>query len=291
MSAAGCGVRLGASGEGDPTPDGDPATPDAPETDPGPDGPAPLGRWGMAVPVPGASTAAAEDDASLSSTALEMVFAVVDATLNTKDLWYMRRMSPTALWGQAEKLGFNSDQSDETPRFSDDDLTLYFASSRTGGLGNLDIYKVTRPSVGAAWVLPPVPVNGVSTAGVDKWFMPCARNNTYLTILGNDIGEGTMGNAPVVNTDLSSDTGVETGTFLSKDCLTVYFSSTPNATTRALYVSTRTSLTAKWSTPARVDDFAGTGGAQEDPWISPDQKTFVFVSDTGMNKNVYISTR
>ncbi|HWU88952.1 MAG TPA: hypothetical protein VN253_16915 [Kofleriaceae bacterium] len=248
-----------------------------------------LGSWGRPQPVAGASTGAIEDDGSLSSTTNELVFAVVDpAANNAKDLWYMSRTSPAAPWSAPTKLPFNSTASDETPRFSPDDLTLYFASGRAGGLGGLDIYRVTRTAVGGAWGTPQL-VPGVNTTLTEKWFVPCATGNTYLTIYNNDIAEGTLGSPPTVVAALSS-ASTETGTFLSPDCLTVYFASNRNGANQ-LFVSTRTAVGAPWAVPSLVTDFQGLGGAQEDPWLSSDLRTFALVSDIGGTKDVYISTR
>ena len=282
---AACKVQLGP----DPgTPDGN-VDPDARDSDAAIDA-VPLGAWGPPLAVPGASSAASEDDGSLSSTGNELVFSIVDpAANNTKDLWYMSRPSPAGPWSMPSKLPINSaTASDETPRFSPDDLTLYFASARLGGPGGLDIYRATRTAIGGAWNTPQL-VPGVSTAGVDKWFMPCAGGTSYLTILGQDIGEGTVGSAPTVVAALSS-AGSETGTFLSNDCLTTYFASTRSGTNQ-LYVSTRTAVGAPWSAPAPVTDFLQIGGAQEDPWLSADLRTFALVSDIGGTKDLYISTR
>lgn len=286
--AAACGVRL--DGNQPTGPDGSQPTPDAPAGDDAmADGPPALGPWGTPTLVPGASTTAIEDDGSLSSTTLEMVFAVVDpAQNNTKDLYYMSRASATAAWSAPQKLGFNTTSSEETPRFSADDLTLYFASNRAGGPGLLDIYKVTRSAVGAAWGAAQL-VSGVSTTAGEKWYMPCAADNTYLVILDTNIGQGTVGSAPMVCAELSS-AQTETGTFLSRDCKTVYFASNRSGTNK-LYMATRASTTATWGTPTEVVDFAGLGGAQEDPWLAPDLRTFVFVSNVSGTKDVYISTR
>jgi hypothetical protein len=72
--------------------------------------------------------------------------------------------------------------------------------------------------------------------------------------------------------------------------LTAYFASSRSGTFM-LYTSHRTSLATAWQTPAAVTDFAGTGGAQEDPWMSADGHTFVFVSNVALTKDVYITTR
>jgi hypothetical protein len=286
---AACGVRLDG---GQPSgPDADPSNPDAAvEPDASTDGPAPLGPWGPPQRITAAASSLIEDDASLSSTGLELFFSVVDAAANNKkDLWTMKRTSVTAPWGAPAKLSFDTTTySEETARLSDDDLTLYFASDRPGGPGLLDIYKTTRTAVGGAWSTPQL-VPGVSTAQADKWFMPCSGTNSYMVIFGPEIGQGTLGAQPTVCAELSS-AQTETGTFLSQDCKTVHFASNRSGTNK-LYTSTRTAVGATWGAPQEVTTFSGVGGAQEDPWIAADSRTFVFVSDVTGSKDVYISTR
>jgi hypothetical protein len=294
LSAAACGVRL----EGDqPLPDGSrPNNPDARTVDaptpppPPPDGPPALGPWGTPKLVAGASGPGGHDDGTLASSTNEMIFAITDAATSTKDLFYMSRPSPTGAWTTPERLPFNvAGVSDETPRFSADDLTLYFASGRTGGLGGLDIYRVTRPAVGSKSWSTPQPVPGVSTANTDKWFVPCSVNGTYMVSVNNDIGQGTLGSPPTVCPELSS-IEAETGPFLSPDCKTIYFASVRTGTNK-IYRATRPTLGSPFSTPELVTDFNALGGAQEDPWLSTDLRTFMFVSDRSGSKDVYISTR
>jgi len=263
---------------------------DAPAIDAPPDAFV-LGAWGPPTSVPGANSAASEDDMSLSSATLEMVFAIVNtADANRKDLYYQSRPSPTGAWTTPQKLPFSlTGSSEETPRFSGDDLTLFFASDRTGTLGGLDIYKVTRPTVGGAWGTVTHVVNGVSSAAVDKWFAPCGGSR-YLMVVGGDLAEGTLGGgAPTVVASLSS-TAAEIGAFLTQDCLTAYFASASSGTLQ-LYTSTRTAVTAAWPAPTAVADFAALGGAQEDPWVAPDNRTFALVSNISGSKDVYLSTR
>jgi len=50
-------------------------------------------------------------------------------------------------------------------------------------------------------------------------------------------------------------------------------------------------VTSPWAPPTPITDFKMLGGSQEDPWLSPDGHTFVFVSDVAGTKDVYISTR
>jgi hypothetical protein len=190
------------------------------------------------------------------------------------------------------KLPFSvTGSSEETPRFSPNNKALYFASNRAGGAGNLDIYVVTRQNPGAAWSAP-VPVPGVNTAALEKWFMPCGMSTDYLVIQGGDIAAGKIGGAaPTIVAELSAAAPAnETGSFLTGDCLTTYFASTRSGAAK-LYTSHRTSLTTAWQSPTPVDDFAAVGGEQEDPWLSDDGHIFVFVSNISGTKDVYISVR
>ncbi len=285
--ACACDARLGGTAA---TPDGGGDDDGQTPTD-GPDPDAPLGAFGAPQKITiAADGTAREDDATLSHSGLELVFAIVNPADNQKDLFYASRPDLQSPFGTATKLPFSANGiSEETPRFSDNDLTLFFA--KTVGTGNLDVHRVTRPTAGTPSFGTPSVVAGVNSAGVDKWFMPC-DGNRYLMIVGTDIGEGVLGGgAPQIVPELSS-TASETGPFLTKDCLTVHFASTRgNGTTNLIYTASRAALDQPWSVPVAIDDFAMLGGSQQDPFISADTRTFVFVSDIGGSNDVYISTR
>ena len=257
-----------------------------------------LGPWSMPAKVSVASGAPSEEDASLSSNTLEMFFAIDPTDPNDttgKHLFYSSRATVNDPWSDPAGLPFDDPSfSNETPRLSADDKTLYFASARAGK-GNLDIFKVARSAPGSLdWGK--VDLVSVSTTTLnEKWFAPC-QDGHYLMAQSNgsaepDLVEGVVGGA-AAPADALNSMASETGAFLTADCLTAYFASTRSSTSR-LYRAQRNSLTSPWSAPARVTDFAAIGGNQEDPWISPDGKTFVFVSDatTAGNKDVYLSTR
>lgn len=250
-----------------------------------------LGPWGAPMKHPSAGDPGlAEDDGSLRSDGLEMVFAISNAAdQNLKDLYTTSRASLADAWTPAEKLSFSViGASDETPRFSTDGLTLYFASGRAGGAGSLDIYTVERTSLTAPWGAPQ-PVAGPNSAALEKWYTPCA--GMYLVIVDGDIAEGTLGAAPTVSAELSDPLTNETGPYLTPDCLTTYFASPRGAPPIKIYTSTRASLTAPWSPPTVFTEFAAIGGDQEDPWMSPDMRIFSFASNAGGTKDQYIVTR
>jgi hypothetical protein len=264
------------------------------------DAPGTFAPWSTPMMVPGASTAgAAEDDATLSYSGLELIFAKADPAIDAgrKHLYWMSRPSTSSMqWSAPLRLSFNIDgTSDETPRFSQDDKTLYFASSRTGTAGGLDIWSTTRPTIGVStgWNVPAL-VAGINSTANDKWCMPCGGK--YLMIsqrapsTTDDLWEGTMGQAPTLSNISDAATG-DTGSFLVPDCLTAYFASSRSGTNR-LYTTTRTAIGAMWGTPQLLPDFMTTGLAQEDPFLSNDQRTFVFAATTsGTNKDIYITTR
>ena len=254
----------------------------------GPEPDAPLGNFGAPQAITVAATGAQEDDGTLSHDGLELVYPV--ATAGQKDLFYASRPDLQSAFGPVTTLPFSAPTtSEETPRFSEDDLTLFFA--KTVGTGNLDIHRVTRPTAGSqAWGTPSV-VAGVNGAVVDKWFMPC-DGNRYLLIIGADIAEGVLGaGLPTIVAELSSADS-ETGPFVSKDCLSVTFASTrSDGATNLLYTSSRIALDQPWSPPVVFDTFAALGGSQQDPFISNDNRTFVLVSNISGTNDLYLSTR
>ncbi|MBA3817692.1 MAG: PD40 domain-containing protein [Deltaproteobacteria bacterium] len=258
----------------------------------------PLGPWSTPTLVPGANSALAEDDGTLSGSELELIFAKEDPTdAGRKHLFVVTRETPASTtWTAPVRLAINvNGTTDQTPRLSEDALTLYFGSNRLGTAGDLDIWQSTRTAVGATWSTP-VLVDGVNSVATEKWCTTC-DGGRFLVVsarapsTSEDIYEGTLGGgAPVLAAALSSASG-DTGPFLTTDCLTVYFASSRNGPNR-IYRSTRTSVTAPWSAPVLFEDFlASIGGGQEDPWLAADNRTFVFSSNASGSKDVYISTR
>lgn len=84
---------------------------------------------------------------SLRFDGLEVVlFSSRIGTLGGFDLWAATRESILDLWSTPENLGtlINSAANDQQPHIAADRETLYFASNRGGGLGQLDLYVATR---------------------------------------------------------------------------------------------------------------------------------------------------
>ncbi|MBA3673325.1 MAG: PD40 domain-containing protein [Gemmatimonadaceae bacterium] len=249
-----------------------------------------LGPWSPPIMFGGAATATAEDDATLAWTENELVFAKNDGA--TKHLYTMSRADAASPFGLPTLVPFSAaaDRQEQSPRFSSDNLTLYFASNRGG---NDDIWMVTRPSVGGAWGTPTRILN-TATAATEKWYVPC-DGDRYLMIRNidgqGDIFEGVGTGTPTRVAELSSPVG-ETGTFVTQDCLEVYFASVRD-TTNDLWKSSRSSIAAPWSAPVKVTDFNTATNNEQDPWMSADGRTFIFASDADGtdDSDIYISTR
>ena len=282
--------------------------PDGPLSDSGTDTPnidavGTFGPWSAPALIPGPNSANAEDDGTLSNSKLEMIFARLDPAVDAgarKHLYYMSRPTVTStMWSTPVRLSWDTDGfTFQTPRFSADDKTLFFGSDRTGTTGLNDIWQVSRPAIGvnANWGAVTLTAGGVNSTANEKWCMPCNGGRYVVTSQrapgtgSDDLWEGVGTGTPTRIAELSMDGYAENGVMLTKDCLTIYFASNRSGTTK-LYKSTRATVTSAWNAPATFDDFAGTGGNQSDPWISDDQKTFVFASDISGNLDMYITTR
>lgn len=246
-----------------------------------------LGAWGTPTLVPGASdNTLSEDDCTMSSSKLELYFKRTDSGDN--NLYVMTRATVTSTWSAPTPIGvLNSTAQEETPRLSPDDLTLYFGR---GG----QIYQSTRTAVGQPWGAAS-PVAALNTAAYEKWADVCSSGYAIVSrdngSNGQDLFEGTVTGGASTPITAFNTTSAEQGTLLSADCLRVYFQSNRDGGQFDIYEATRTSTTAAWSNPTKMLDFNTATFSEEDPWISTDQRVFVFASNARGTKDLYISTR
>lgn len=283
MLACACDAQLGGglTDGGNGGPDGNNKPPDG-----GGDGSTMLGPWGTPTKVPGADTALGEDDATLSSSRLELYFKRSDT--DSANLYVMTRASQSAAWSSPVPLTvLNSTVDEESPRLSQDDLTLYFGR-------NGDIYKSTRTAVGNPWGAA-APVTPLNTTAYEKWAAVCSNGyaivSRAVTNEGQNLFEGDVNTGAATPLTQLNSTSQEQGTFLSNDCLRLYFQSNRNNGQFNIYIASRVTMGAAWSNATVLDDFNTATFSEEDPWISPDQRTFVYSSNSSGNKDVYISTR
>lgn len=253
--------------------------------DAGIDAPVVLGPWGTPTLVTGASSdMLTEEDSTLSSDKLELYFKRIDADAQ---LYVMKRTTATDAFGAPAALTIlNSAMDEESPRLSQDNLTLYFG--RSG-----DIYKSIRTSTSSPWQAPTA-VTELNTAAYEKWAHVCP--NGYVMVSravannGQNLFDGTIttnANNPVTVFNTAQN---EQGTLLSQDCLHVWFQSNRDGTFD-IFEASRTTPTGAWTNPTKMTDFNTTTSGEEDPWISTDGRVFVYASNALGTKDLYISTR
>lgn len=280
----GCKAELGdAPGDGGGVfPDGS----EPPAGDAAPDAPVMLGPWGTPQRIPGADTGADEDDGTLSSTQLELYFKRIEN--GNSNLYMMTRASVTSPWGAPVPLTqLNTNEDEESPRLTPDDLTMYYASDG-------DIYRTTRAAVGMPWGNP-VRVDSLSTGAYEKWAVVCPNGYAMVSRAVNDRGqdlfEGTLTTGANTRVDQLNSNRHEQGTFITNDCLRIYFQSNRNNSQFDIYTATRPTPSAAWSNPTLLTEFNTPTNSEEDPWISADQRTFVYAHDAAGSKDLYIVTR
>jgi Tol biopolymer transport system component len=283
-----CKAELGTGNR----PDGGSGTPDGSAlvvTDAGPDAQIILGPWGAPQKITGASaTGVGEDDVTLSSNKLELVFKRDDA--GDPNLYMMTRATTSAAFGAPVALGvLNTSATEESPRMSADDTTLYFGR---GG----DIYMSTRAALGQPWGAATAVATLNTGGGYEKWAHVCPSGYAIVSRdtgngNGQDLYAGTISvGAPTVLTALNSG-NADQGTLLSNDCLHLYFQSNRDGAQFDLFEAARTNAADAWPAPTKLVDFNTTTSNEEDPWESTDGTVFVYASNAGGDKDLYISTR
>jgi hypothetical protein len=104
------------------------------------------GSWGPAVLVPELSSPQSDQRPSVRFDGLELFLHSDRPGGVLADLWVSTRQTTLDPWSAPVNLGatVNSTSIDQQPFIASDRETLFFASDRPGGHGNLDIYMTTR---------------------------------------------------------------------------------------------------------------------------------------------------
>jgi len=107
----------------------------------------PNGSLSPANPVPELSSPTLDAAGSVRFDGLEVVLSSNrPGSFGALDLWVAMRETVFDAWSTPSNLGplVNSVANDQNPYISADRQTLYFASDRAGGFGQLDLYVTTR---------------------------------------------------------------------------------------------------------------------------------------------------
>jgi len=114
--------------------------------------------WGTPVNLgPTINTPVGEWGVSISSDGLSLYFDTSQSgSVAINDLWVATRATTDDDWGNPVNLGptVNSSGDDYTSSISADDLSLYFMSNRSGGVGAYDLWVTTRETIHDPWGTP-----------------------------------------------------------------------------------------------------------------------------------------
>lgn len=208
-------------------------------------------------------------------------------------------------WASPRLLAeLNSASSETDPTLSADGLEIVFASNRAGGVGGTDLYRASRASRNDPFGAP-VLIAELSTPDHDQAAELTADGLTlYLRVAGTtseDIASARRATrssafgAPMPEPALSTSEA-DTNPAISRDGLV--FSTTHNVAgptlDRELYLYERTSPSAAWSTPRRIDELM-TPRVDSGAAFGPDGRVIVFHSDrdspTPDLSDLFVATR
>jgi len=157
------------------------------------------------------------------------------------DLWMCTRLSTDDPWEPPINMGviINSLNAEVTPSVSQGGQVLIFASNRSGGLGNYDLWMSTRSAAESDWA---APVNmGLAVNSSAQDCEACLSTDGLVLFFSSD-RPGGMG---------------------SYD----------------MWMTTRRSQAVAWNPPVNLGQAINTSSIEGAPSLSPDQKTLYFVSN------------
>ena len=244
-------------------------------------------RWEQPTVVALPFAEASDDDPSLTEDELELYFNSARGTGNP-DIWVATRATPTSAWNiPLRVIQLSSAANETTPEVSPDGLTIYFASDRIGGSVGYDIWKSTRPNRSSLWGTP-VFVAELSSVATDT--AGGTADDLHIAISytpPNEAPQVALSQrativdpwSPIVLADELNTPSHEGSVLLSPDLHWIYFDSNRTGN-MDLYGAYREDITQPFGPPMPLP---GVNSALEDadPWISPDGRHCMFVSNRG----------
>lgn len=241
------------------------------------------------------NTSISEGLPAISADGLSLYFVSSDVVNdpNNQDIWVAQRKSAQDAWEPPTSLGpiVNWSDWDFWPNISADGLTLYFSSWRPGGLGSLDIWRTTRPTVDDDWTPPAnlgTPINSESTDlcptisanGLEFYFASDRHRDepgeTDLYACRRASVQDAWGEAVALSV-LNSDAW-DLGPSLSADGLAMFFNSLRDESSGIsdIYMTTRPTLDADWSPPVNIGLPVNASYPEYGPCISSDGRSLYF---------------
>jgi len=249
---------------------------------------------------PTVNSSADDSVPSISADRLILVFASErPGGYGGSDLWMATRLTTTEPWGEPVNLGpsVNSSQIEWCTSLSPDGCTLYYASRRSGGMGNSDIWMSSRATRDDAWSLPKNLGSTINTSGNDGTpFISSDGLELYFSSLNRSGGQGEddiwvsvretknsewgtpVNLGPIVNTGRE-----ELWPTLSSDGLSLFFSSGFLGSARPgglggsdLWMTRRKSRDAEWEEPVNLGAPVNSSSSESSPSISTDGSMLYF---------------
>jgi len=232
-----------------------------------------------------------------------------------EDIYVSQRETRDGEWGPPMNLGpiINTTANEMVPAFSRDGHLLFFATSRPGGFGGVDIWVSRREHTHDDFAWQPAEnlgagVNSASNdagpnyfendeVGVPQLYFNSNRpggpgiSNIYVS---EQAADGSFG-AAVLVVELSS-LGETARSSIRHDGREIFFtSSRPGSiNTQDLWVATRETVFDAWSAPINLGSTLNSGPQNVQPYISSDGETLFFASNRpgGLGStDLYMSTR
>jgi hypothetical protein len=232
-----------------------------------------------------------------------------------EDIYVSQRETLDSEWGSPVNLGpiINTASDDMVPAFSRDGHLLFFATSRLGGFGGVDIWVSRREHThdDFAWQSPENLGAGINSASIDagpSYFENDEAGVPQLYFNSNRPGgpgvsnlyvseqapDGSFG-AAVLVVELS-DLGNTARSSIRHDGREIFFTSNRpgSVNTFDLWSATRETVFDAWSEPINLGSPLNSGSLNVQPYISSDRETLFFaaISPGGFGQtDLYMSTR
>ncbi len=247
-----------------------------------------------------------DDDPTVTADLLELAFNTDRDTSSPNDdsLWVSTRATPSDPWGPPHAINElnSSGYQDTTPGIEGDGLTIWFASTRPGAVGQYDLWMSTRADRTSTWA-PPAAVTELNTPSEEV--APQVLQSGLLMVLEMDRAGGAGGHDLYQTTRATvTDSwgppepipGVNTaaneyaGRFVLGGRVIVFCSDRNRVNGQDIFYAERATLSDPFS-PAQPLSGINTANDEFDPWPSEDLRYIVFASNRNGNAEIYEAWR
>ena len=263
-----------------------------------PDGEAPLGPFAEPRLIEALSDPDANDDDPTVTGDLLQLFFNSNRTGNGQ-LFVSRRDSVDLPWGEPQPIPeLNTGDNETAPEVSADGLAIYFSSNRPGGKGGQDIYLARRDDRDAAWDEPElVPELNSSAAdyspvldgsGLVVYFYSNRDGGDQDLFVATRLGPDDPWRQPRRIEELTT-ADQDADPFVTADGLTLYFGRGPPGVLD-IQVARRLDRDAAFDPPEPVGEL-NSDAHDTDPWLSPEGRYMVLMSERSGEPEIYETER